>query len=250
MRLKDRVIIVTGAGQGIGVAYAHRLSAEGAKVVVADINLNGVEKVAAEIGAAGGQALALKVDVTSPQETDAMAEETVNRFGRIDVLVNNAALFTAIRRAPFWEIEPEEFDRVMAVNIKGIWLCSKAVFPQMKKQGSGKIVNIASGIFWSAKPNMAHYVASKGGVVGLTRAMARELGDYNINVNAVAPGFTVTEVTAVTYENPETSGFEAGCFKRPERPQDLVGVVTFLSSSESDFMTGQTLVVDGGRVLY
>ena len=249
MRLKDRVIIVTGAGQGIGVAYAHRLSAEGAKVVVADINLNGVEKVAAEIGAAGGQALALKVDVTSPQETDAMAEETVNRFGRIDVLVNNAALFTAIRRAPFWEIEPEEFDRVMAVNIKGIWLCCKVVFPQMKKQGSGKIVNIASGIFWSAKPNMAHYVASKGGVVGLTRAMARELGDYNINVNAVAPGFTMTDITAVTVPQGAQS-FDAGCFKRDERPQDLVGVVIFLSSNESDFMTGQTLVVDGGRVLY
>ena len=250
MLLKDKVIIVTGAGQGIGMAHAHKLSAEGAAVVLVDLDETNVQKVASELQGNGGRALAMKADVSSVRDTQSMAERTINSFGRIDVLVNNAAIFSDLASDPFWDIDPDAFDRLMAVNVRGVWLCCRAVFPQMRKQGAGKIVNIASGIFWSARPGMAHYVASKGAVIGLTRALARECGEFNINVNAVAPGFTVTEKIAAKYPDAETAGFEAGCFKRPERPADIVGAVAFLSSHESDFMTGQTLVVDGGRVLH
>lgn len=251
MKLAGKVAVVTGGAQGIGRAYAMRLSEEGAKVVIADI-LDGA-RVEREIVSAGGEALTLKTDVTDEQSTTEMAERTVDRFGRLDILINNAAIFAAIETKPFFEISGQEWDDVIRVNLKGIFLCCKAVYPQMKKQGKGKIINVASGVFFKGLPLFLHYVTSKGGVIGLTRALAREVGDDGISVNAIAPGYTVTEV--MKEESIHDKSFinavvMTRCFKRQGMPEDLTGTVVFLASDDSDFMTGQTIVVDGGATMH
>src|SRR5919205_1534745 len=176
MRLKDKVAIVTGGGVGIGKAYAQGLAKEGAKIVVADIQDGEAKKVAADIKSAGGDALPVYVDVTSMEKTQAMAQSTLSAYGRIDILVNNAGLYSALKKKNFMEIDPEEWDRVMAVNLKGLFLCVKAVYPAMKQQGKGKIINISSGTALSGSPLFLHYVSSKAGVIGFTRALAREVG--------------------------------------------------------------------------
>jgi NAD(P)-dependent dehydrogenase (short-subunit alcohol dehydrogenase family) len=250
MRLKDKVAIVTGGAQGIGKAYVSRLSEEGAKVVIADI-LDGKE-VEEAVRSKGGEALALQTDVTDEQSTREMADKTVQRFGGIDVLVNNAAFFSSIVKKPFYEISGDEWDAVLRVNLKGPFLCSKAVYPQMKKQGKGKIINISSGTFYKGLPRFLHYVTSKGGIVGFTRSLAREVGDAGICVNTIAPGYTETEILSA---NPQDSEQALGaivasrCFKRAEKPEDLTGTLVFLSSDDSDFITGQTIIVDGGSAL-
>ena len=247
MRLKGKVAIITGAARGLGRAYALRLAKEGAKVVVADI-LDGKETVDA-VGAQGGEALYIKTDVTSEESTQEMARKTIERFGRIDILVNNAALFADLVKKPFWEIPAAEWDKVMAVNLKGPFLCSKAVYPQMKKQGKGKIINVASGAFYKGLPHFLHYVVSKGGNVAITRSMAREVGDAGINVNTIAPGYTETEFLKKNPQDPPEVIRMASamrCIRRPETPEDLTGAVVFLSSDDSDFITGQTIIVDGG----
>lgn len=251
MKLQGKVAIVTGAAQGIGRVYAQRLAQEGAKVVIADI-LEG-EAVAREIASQGGEALAIKVDVSDEQSTREMAEKVVARYGAIDILINNAAIFAALDTKPFYEITAQEWDDVMRVNVKGVFLCVKAVYPQMKKQGKGKIVNIASGVFFKGLPLFLHYVTSKGGVIGMTRALAREMGDDNICINAIAPGYTLTEVMSDASIHDEAfvnAVVGSRCFKRHELPEDLTGTVVFLSSDESDFITGQTLVVDGGSTMH
>lgn len=252
-RLKDRVVIVTGGANGIGLAYCGGLAAEGASVVVADIDGPAADAAVRELGERGTDALAVATDVTVPREVDHMAETAMERFGRIDGLINNAAMFQrpTMYRGPFDQIPVEEWDRLMAVNLKGIFLCCRAVVPHMKKQRGGKIVNISSGTVFFGTPNLLHYVTSKAGVIGLTRALARELGDYNINVNAIAPGLTIsmddmTEVRSGLNEQ----RIAARSLKRAEVPQDLVGTAVFLCSSDSDFMTGQTLVVDGGAQMH
>jgi len=186
MRLKDRVVVVTGGGIGIGRAYSLGLAAEGARVVVADIA--DPKPTVKEIETRGGQALAVECDVSKESETLRMAAEALSRFGRIDVLVNNAAIYAPLQRRSFMEIPVEEWDRVMAVNLRGLFLCARAVFPAMKAQGKGKIINISSGTFFKGIPHFIHYTTSKGGVVGFTRSLARELGEFGIRVNAVAPG--------------------------------------------------------------
>ena len=249
MRLKDKVAIVTGGGHGIGRAFCLRLTAEGAKVAVVDINMETANGVAKTIQAKGGEALPIRTDISDPASTLEMAKKTVDRFGTIDILVNNAAIFgrVAISRVPFWEISLEEWDRVMAVNIKGAWLCACAVLPYMKGKGSGKIINISSAVFHLGMGNYAHYVASRGAIIGLTRSMARELGEFNINVNSIAPGATLSE------EDPDEARVEfcklsipRRSIKRIEYPEDLVGTLIFLASNDSDFITGQTIIVDGG----
>ncbi|MGI0090169.1 MAG: SDR family NAD(P)-dependent oxidoreductase [Nitrososphaerales archaeon] len=251
MRLKDKVVIVTGSRRGLGKAYALALAKEGASVVVTDIVTEGLDEAVAEIEKQGGKAVAVKVDVSSEADTKRLAEETVKKFGRIDVLVNNAAYFSALKRRPFFEIDVEEWDKVLSVNLRGVWLCTKAVFPYMKSQSSGKIVNISSGTFFNGSPGFAHYVSAKGGVIGLTRALSRELGQYNITVNSLAPGYTVTEAT-ISMDNEEyrSRALEPRTIKRNEVPSDLVGPMLFLCSEESDFMTGQTILVDGGRGMH
>ena len=252
MRLKDNVIIVTGGGVGIGRAYAMGLAKEGAKVVVADIQEEEAKRVAGDIKQAGGEALAVPVDVTSVEKTQAMAETTLQKFGRIDVLVNNAALYTAIKKKPFSEISGEEWDKVMAVNLKGLFLCIQAVYPAMKKQGKGKIINISSGTALGGTPFFLHYVTSKAGVIGFTRALAREVGPDNICVNAITPGLTISgpqQEGVLTAEQLQDRRRRRS-FQRDQYPQDLVGTMIFLCSADSDFITGQTINVDGGHNMY
>ncbi|MCJ7595633.1 MAG: 3-oxoacyl-ACP reductase FabG [Desulfobacterales bacterium] len=251
MKLAGKVAIVTGGAQGIGRVYAMRLSKEGAKVVIADILDGG--RVEQEIVSEGGEALALKTDVSDERSTMEMVKRTIDRFGRLDILINNAAIFAAIETKPFFEISGQEWDDVMRVNLKGMFLCCKAVYPRMKKQGKGKIINVASGVFFKGLPLFLHYVTSKGGVIGLTRALAREVGNDGICVNAIAPGYTVTEV--MKEESIHDASFidavvMSRCFKRQEMPEDLTGAVIFLASDDSDFMTGQTIVVDGGATMH
>ncbi len=192
-------------------------------------------------------------DVSNPEDTEEMARATMERFGRIDGLINNAAMFQrpAMSRVPFDQIPVEEWDRLMAINLRGVFLCCRAVVPHMKDQQSGKIVNISSGTVYFGSTNLLHYVTSKAGVIGLTRGLARELGDFNINVNAIAPGLTIS----MDESNDVRSGMnqqriQARALKRSEVPEDLVGAAVFLCSSESDFMTGQTMVVDGGAQMH
>ena len=249
MRLKDRVAIVTGAARGIGQEYCLALVREGAKVVAADIR--SCEETVTKVQGAGGEALAVPVDVTSDQSTQAMVTQTVQHFGRIDILVNNAALYGGLKAMPFEQIPETQWDQVMAVNVKGIWLCCKAVIPVMKQQGKGKIINISSGTIWRGTPFLLHYVTSKGAVFALTRALARELTNTGINVNTITPGFTMTEASRTLMDPEGFAGFkqrvlERQIIKRSEEPSDLTGTVLFLASDDSDFITGQTINVDGG----
>jgi NAD(P)-dependent dehydrogenase (short-subunit alcohol dehydrogenase family) len=249
-RLEDRVAIVTGGARGLGRIFCSALAEEGAKVVIADILEKEARQAAEEILAKKGSAMALKVDVTSEADTLSMAEAVVKKFGRIDVLVNNAAIVYGMTRKPFTEIPLGEWDKLMTVNLKGPFLCSRAVFPQMKKQGRGKIINLTSETAFTGSKHLIHYVTSKGGIISFTRALAAELGQYGICVNAVAPGFTESESSRSVIDDIAKYDVSLTPLRRLEQPQDLVGAVIFLASSESDFITGQTLVVDGGRYMH
>ncbi len=248
MRLKDKVALITGAGQGIGRACALRFAQEGARVVIAEIQESRAHSVVQEIESAGGQALAVKVDVSQPESVKAMAQQALTRFERIDVLVNNAAIFSTIKMKPFEEITLEEWNSLMAVNLTGTFLCCQAVAPSMRAKQGGSIINISSGSVATGRPWYAQYVASKAGVVGLTRALARELGADNITINAIMPGSTETEVPRETVTPEQAQAIVAGqSIHRRETPQDLVGAMVFLASDDSRFITGQTLLVDGGQ---
>ena len=247
MRLAGKVAIVTGGARHIGAVYCRKLAAEGAAVIIADV-LDG-DKVVQEITAAGGRAMALKVDVSKEEDTIRMAAETVKTFGRIDILVNNAAIFINIQRQPFYEITAEEWDRVSAVNIKGPFLCAKAVFPQMKEQRSGKIINISSSTAFAGTPLFLHYVASKAALIGMTRSLAREVGEFGICVNAIAPGLVQHEGQTAPKEFTEFQ-LKARSIKRLQTPEDLLGVLVYLASLDSDFVTGQTILVDGGGIFH
>ena len=248
MRLKDKVALITGAGQGIGRACALRFSQEGAHVVIAEIQENKARSVVQEIESAGGQALAVKVDVSQPESVKAMVQQALTRFERIDVLVNNAAIFSTIKMKPFEQITLEEWNRLMAVNLAGTFLCCQAVAPSMRAQQGGSIINISSGSVVTGLPWYAQYVTSKAGVVGLTRALSRELGTDNITINAIMPGSTETEVPRETVTAQQVQAIVAGqSIHRRETPQDLVGAMVFLASDDSRFITGQTLLVDGGQ---
>ena len=256
-RFVGRTAIVTGAGVGgLGAAYAEALAAGGARVVAADIRGAQADTTAERIVAAGGEALAVEVDITDEARVDAMVDATVERFGRVDILINNAAVmfrFLDEPRTPFWEVPLEEFELVQRVNITGSWLCAKAVFGHMRRQGGGKIVNISSNmalgtdLAWPAQ--MAAYTTSKAGVIGLTRALAGEAGPHGVTVNAVAPGVTNTETVGehIAADRMEAVA-QSQALRRQAWPEDIVGTVLFLCSSDSDFMTGQVLCVDGGFV--
>ena len=245
-KLTGQVAIVTGGGGGLGRAFALALAESGARVAVADVDLAGAATTVAAIAARGGEALALQVDVAAADSVERMAQAVAQRWGRIDMLINNAAIYGSIVRKPFFEITPDEWDALMAVNLKGPWLCARAVFPVMRQSG-GRIVNITSATFYSGSPLWAHYVAAKGGIIGLTRALAREAGDYGIRVNAIAPGFTLTDASLRLIEDAATYGVSRGAIKRAQQTDDLIGALLFFASPASDFVTGQTLVVDGGR---
>lgn len=246
-RLVDRVALVTGAGQGIGRAFAERFSAEGAAVVVADRNGDAAATTASTIVADGGRARAAAVDVTDPDGVARVVAETVEAQGRLDVLVNNAAIFSTITMKPFDEIDLAEWEAVVRVNLTGTFVCCRAVAPAMRRQGFGRIVNISSSTVLMGRAEYAHYVASKAGVVGLTRALARELGPHGVTVNAIMPGSTETEVPRETV-TPEQARSIVGAqsVKRRITAGDVVGAAVFLASADADLVTGQTIVVDGG----
>jgi 3-oxoacyl-[acyl-carrier protein] reductase len=246
------VVVVTGGAQGIGKAYCQGLASEGAKVVVADIDEALAQATALEIERAGAQALAISADVSSLEDTERLANAAAARFGRIDGLVNNAAVFQrpALSRGPFEQISVEEWDRVMIVNVRGVFLCCRAVLPYFKQQRYGKVVNISSGTILQGTAGMTHYVTSKAALIGFTRSMAREVGEYNVTVNAVAPGLTlsVDEPNAAQIQVHQRIA-QGACIKRVETPQDLIGTIIFLCSPDSDFVTGQTIVVNGGTAM-
>ncbi len=249
-RLQDRVAIVTGGARGLGKEFSLAVAAEGAAVVVADILEEAAAETALEIENKGGSAIALKTDVTSEEETEAMARETIRHFGRIDVLVNNAALVYGVGRKLFSEISVPEWDRMMSVSLKGSFLCARAVFPQMKKQNKGKIINISSETAFTGSKGFLHYVTSKGGLISFTRGLAAEIGQFGICVNAIAPGFTDTEAARTITDDIGKYDVTRTPLRRLAVPEDLVGALTFLASNDSDFITGQTLVVDGGRYMH
>jgi NAD(P)-dependent dehydrogenase (short-subunit alcohol dehydrogenase family) len=243
-RLDGRVAIVTGGAMGIGRAIAEALAAEGARIVVAD--LQGAEEAAAALPT---EAVGLRVDVSREEDAAAMAAAAIDRFGRIDALVNNAGIYTSLVPKPFEEIDPAEWRSVMDVNVLGMFLCCRAVMPQMKAQGEGRIVNIASGTPFKGVPFLMHYVVSKGAVVALTRALAKEVGGAGVLVNTVAPGFTMSDgvlANPVQVQALQEVSLKARVIQRDQVPADIVGSVVFFCGPESAFITGQALVVDGG----
>ena len=252
--LQGKVVIITGGGHGIGKAYAEGFTKSGSRVVVADIDGEAADKVAADLGKLSeAGSLGVTVDVSDEDSANQMVAKTVERFGRVDVLINNASIFATIpmNRGLIEEISVEEWDKLMSVNLKGVFLCCRAVLPPMRQQKSGKIINVASGTALSGPPGRIHYVASKAGVMGFSRTLAREVGDDNIQVNILCPGSTLSE------ENPteeilkmRQSNLGLRAIKRVQVPQDLVGGVLFMASPLADFMTGQTLVVDGGQNMH
>jgi NAD(P)-dependent dehydrogenase (short-subunit alcohol dehydrogenase family) len=243
MRFAGKSVIITGGGGKIGKAYAMGFAKEGAKVALPDIA--SADHVVSAIQDMGGTAISMACDVSNEESVKAMVSETLKQFGTVDILINNAAYFMSVWKGPFWEMTVEEFDKAMAVNVRGSWLCAKAVAPHMQRQNSGKIINISSNVALTGNPNYIHYVTSKGALIAMTRARARELGDWNICVNTVSPGFVVTEGRQVDPEYEKVRAQQRS-IKRSQIEDDLVGTVLFLSSSESDFMTGQLLNVDGG----
>ena len=243
MRFKDKSVIITGGGGKIAKAYAMAFAKEGAKLSLPDIV--SADHTVNAIRDAGGAAITMACDVSNEESVKAMVDQTVKQFGTVDILINNAAYFMTVWKGPFWEMTVEEFDKAMAVNVRGSWLCAKAVVPQMQKQQGAKIINVSSNVALTGNPNYIHYVTSKGALIAMTRAMARELGDWNICVNTVSPGFVVTEGRKVDPEY-EKIRAQQRSIKRSQVENDLVGTVLFLSSPESDFMTGQLLNVDGG----
>ncbi|NQV58009.1 MAG: glucose 1-dehydrogenase [Rhodospirillales bacterium] len=249
-KLEGRVAIITGAAQGIGAAYAKALAGEGANVVLSDIQDAGDVAKEIEDTYQGAETLALKTDVSDEVQVNDMVAQTVAKFGKLDILISNAAMFASITHKPFEEISVDEWDKLMAVNVKGLWLCAKAAAPEMRKNGYGKIVNIASGTLFKGNPNILHYVTSKGAVLAMTRSMSRELGNDNICVNTLAPGLTMSEgvMGSEGFMEGRDINLASRALKRYQTPDDLTGAMLFLVSADSDFMTGQCMVVDGGSV--
>jgi len=251
MRLKDKVAVITGAARGIGAAFAKGFAKEGAKVVIGDIR-DGSNTVKA-IEKAGGIALYVKTDVREQDQCNALAKAAVDKFGSLDILINNAGILVTLK--PFMEVSTEEWKDIMDTNTLGPFHCTKAVFPYMKEKG-GKIINISSASIFEGVPGFPHYIASKGAIMALTRGMARELGDFNINVNSIAPGFTHSEggdefdrdkkfpdVPLDELQLPQR------CIKRPTYPEDLVGTALYLATDDSALITGQLFIHDGGLSL-
>jgi 3-oxoacyl-[acyl-carrier protein] reductase len=249
--LTGRTVIITGGGKGIGKVYSQEFAKAGARVVAADIDAAAARAVADALAAQGHEALALETDIASEESTKSMAEAVLERFGSIDVLVNNASLMSVLARRSWLEIPVDEWDRVMAVNLRGMFLSCRAVFPAMKARMRGKIVNISSSRVWEGTPNRLHYTTSKAGVIGFTRALSREVGEFGITVNAVTPGMTQSETQVATSSGNYLGTRIAGrAIERAQYPEDLVGAVMFLASPASDFMTGQTINVDGGKAMH
>jgi len=254
MKLKDKVAIITGGGQGIGRIFALRFAEEGANVVIADINLDNAQKVAREIETMGKRAIPLFTDVSKEESTIEMAKITFDRFGQLDILVNNAAYYYGLKRIPWNSWSIDDWNKLWSVNVVGVWQCVKATVPYMTKQGRGKIINITSSVVYTGQTMVLPYNCSKGAVAAMTRALAKELGQYNINVNSIAPGFTLTDASNTAYSAEEIEQRKENIrnsriIKRDEQPNDLAGTAVFLASDDSDFITGTSIPVNGGEVM-
>jgi len=239
-------VLITGAAGGLGRAFALGFAERGYHIAAADIDLPGTEQTVQLVREAGGQAAAFEVNVTDPQSTDAMAAGAAEfAGGQIAVLINNAAIYATVTRSLFEDIDPGEWDKVMGVNLKGPWMVTRALSPFLTS--GSRVINLASATVYSGSEQWAHYVASKGGVIALSRVMAKELGRRDITVNTIAPGFTLTEASLGLMEDAASYGVDRGALKRASQPADIVGAALFLAGQDSSFITGQTLVVDGGR---
>ncbi len=250
--LKDKVAIITGAGRGLGRAFALRYAKEGASLLLPDINLQSAENTARDIRSGGGKAVAMEVDISDENATLKMAERVIQLYDKVDILLNNAAIYYGVDHKPWDAWTVEEWDRMFEVNLRGTWLCCKATAPLMIKRSYGKIINIASNIARApGAPGLLPYACSKGAVYTLTHALARALGHSGINVNAIAPGYTATEASLSQLDNENTSksSISMQSLPRREEPTDLVGTAVFLASADSDFITGQVIYVDGGLVM-
>jgi NAD(P)-dependent dehydrogenase (short-subunit alcohol dehydrogenase family) len=249
--LDGKVAVITGAARGLGAAYAKAFAAEGASVCVSDVLDPAV--TVGDIEAAGGSAIGLTADVTDMAACDSLMAQTADAFGGVDILVNNAALFVDIPRRSFLDIGSEEWDKVMAVNVRGSFNCAKAVVPVMQNRGGGSIINISSSTALKGIPFTLHYVTSKGAIIAMTRAMAREVGADNIRVNALAPGLTKSEAVVEqdeVFAPYHEASLKGRAIKRDQMPDDLIGAALFLASDDSSFVTGQLMVIDGGDVAY
>jgi NAD(P)-dependent dehydrogenase (short-subunit alcohol dehydrogenase family) len=244
--LEGRTVIVTGAAGQLGTAFSLAFAAAGARVVSVDLDVAAVEGVAEEVRSRGGEGLAVAADVADEDSVRAMAEAALAAFGSIDVLVNNAAIYAGISMLSFEDIDVREWDRVMAVNARGPWLCLKACADALR-EGGGSVINISSAVVMSGTPLFAHYVASKSALIGLSRALARELGGDGVRVNVIAPGFTLTRASRDLIPDAESFAVDRGAIKRNLEADDLVGTALFLASDASAMITGQTFLVDGGR---
>src|SRR5262249_43355528 len=245
--LKDRVVIITGAGQGIGRVFAKSLALAGGRAVIAELNENKAAAVSEEIMKSGGQALAVTTDVSDPASIEQMIEVVEDEYSRIDVLINNAGIFSTLEMRPFDQIPLEEWEKVLRVNLTGPFLCARAVLPAMRRAKWGRIINVASGAVRLGRPNYLHSIASKAALAGMSLSMARELGADGITVNAILPGATFTEIERKTVTPTQKERIIAmQCVPRAEVPEDLVGAVLFLASEASSFVTGQSINIDGG----
>lgn len=245
--LTGKRVIVTGAAGGLGKAFARDFAKAGATVLAADINSSGAAETSEEINTAGGKAYSCEVDVTSSESCEAVAAFAKNSMGGVDVLVNNAALYGGLERGPFEDLDEELWDKVMAVNVKGVWQMSRAMSPLMRSAGNGSIINVASATVFSGSPQWMHYVASKGAVIAMSRVMAKEMGTDNIRVNVIAPGFTLTEASFGLIDDAKNYGTDRAALKRNAEVEDITGGALYLASPLSSFTTGQTLVIDGGK---
>lgn len=246
--LDGRTVIVTGAATGIGQAFALACSAQGAHIVVAD--MGPADETMDLIARQSGQAIYVKTDVADNDSTQAMAAAALQRFGRIDGLINNAAYFREVKLTDFEAIDPAVWERIFAVNVKGVWQCCKAVMPAMRQQHSGAIVNIASVVAVAGQPGYLHYVATKGAVLSMTKGLAKEVGQHGVRVNCIAPGFVITDATRNRPVEWQQSFLKARAIGREQRPDDLVGTAVYMLSDLSGFVSGQTVVVDGGHIMY
>jgi 3-oxoacyl-[acyl-carrier protein] reductase len=243
----ERVVVITGAAQGLGRAYALRFAALGYRLALLDLNGDALAKVAEWITQAHGECLAITADIGDVQSVQAAAQQIDARFGRADVLVNNAAIFSKLKMRPFEEIPLDEWNRVLHVNITGSFLMARAIVPLMRRHGWGRLINVSSAAALMGRPNYLHYTTSKAAVIGMTRSMARELGPEGITVNAVLPGATDTEVARETVTPAQKAALIAmRSIPREENVDDVTGVVLFLAGEDSRFVTGQSLSVDGG----
>jgi NAD(P)-dependent dehydrogenase (short-subunit alcohol dehydrogenase family) len=252
LALKDKVAVITGASRGLGKAFAMRFAGEGAKLLLTTTNLERAEGTAKEIEAKGGEVTFMKADISVADDTRKIAEKVMETYGRVDILVNNAAIWFGIRAKPWHLWTEEEWDRIFMVNVKGTWMVCKAIVPLMMKAGKGKIINIASNVARvGGAPMFMPYACGKGAIYTMTHALARALGPSNINVNAVAPGFTATEASLDMsgLDKSFSTAISGQSIPRREEPGDLVGAVLFLASGDSDFISGQVIYVDGGTVM-